>query len=152
MHVTPSGRSCPGDAVEPDVTDNGDHVQLQTILRSHADQLHVEELADLVEEALTCAASCRACADACLDEEADLTRCIRANLDCADICVATANVAGRAGTSGAPWLDQVEVCLQACASCAEECEQHHSMEHCRLCEEACRRCEQACQRLLDVIR
>ena len=41
-------------------------------------------------------------------------------------------------------------CIQACRSCADECEIHaeHGMEHCRVCAEECRRCERACQELL----
>lgn len=121
-----------------------------TILRSHGDDLHVEELTELIEAAIACAASCEACADACLEEDEDMTRCIRSDLDCADICAATAKVVGRAGRSGAPWLELVRVCEQACAHCAEECEKHDGVEHCRACAEACRRCEAACQQLLQV--
>ena len=124
-------------------------MSIGTILRTHEDDLHVDELTALIEAALECAASCEACADACLEEDGDMTRCIRADLDCADICAATAKVVGRAGRSGAPWLELVRVCEQACANCAEECERHDSMEHCQACAEACRRCEQACRALLD---
>ena len=43
--------------------------------------------------------------------------------------------------------------IQACSTCADECEIHaaHGMEHCRVCAEECRRCEQACQELLAAI-
>jgi hypothetical protein len=87
-------------------------------------------------------------------EEGDpeLTRCIRADLDCGDICTATAKVVARAGASGAPWIEQVRVCMQACAHGAEECESHAEVhDHCRACGEACRRCEQACRELLGAI-
>ena len=41
-----------------------------------------------------CAQVCTACADACLAEDvvADLTKCIRTNLDCADVCETTGRV------------------------------------------------------------
>lgn len=122
---------------------------IKDIFRTHGDDLHVAELTAVIEAAVDCAAHCEGCADACLEEgDPGLTRCIRANLDCADICATTAKVVGRAGRSGAPWLELVRVCLAACRNCAEECEQHDH-EHCRVCAEACRRCEQACQQLLD---
>src|SRR5690606_11716455 len=54
-------------------------------------------LADCLEACLECTQTCTACADACLSEEmvADLRRCIRLNLDCADVCEATARVLTR---------------------------------------------------------
>ena len=124
---------------------------IKDVLRDHGDQLNVEQLTAVIAAAADCAAHCEACADACLEEgDPDLTRCIRADLDCADICSATAKVVARAGASGAPWLEQVRVCMDACAHCAEECEKHQDMhDHCRACAEACRRCEQACRELLD---
>lgn len=124
-------------------------MSIQTILESHEDQLHTAELANLIQAAIECAAACEACADACLEEEQDMTRCIRSDLDTADIAAATAKVVGRAGRSGAPWLDQVRVLQKAAVNCAEECEKHDT-EHCAVCAQACRRAEQACQDLLAV--
>lgn len=121
---------------------------VQEMLRTHEDQLEVSLLAEVIESALDCAAHCDSCADACLEEgDPALARCIRSDLDCATICRATASVLARAGRSGAPWQELVEVCRQACASCAEECEQHDH-EHCQVCARACRRCEEACRSLL----
>lgn len=127
-------------------------MSVQSILRSHEDQLHTTELSNLVEAAIQCAAACDACADACLEEDEDMTRCIRSDLDTADIAAATAKVVARAGRSGAPWLEQVEVLQKAAVNCAEECEKHDQMDHCQQCAEACRRAEQACKDLLAVAR
>jgi hypothetical protein len=46
---------------------------------------------------MECAQACTACADACLSEQnvADLAKCIRSNLDCADICDTTGRVLSR---------------------------------------------------------
>lgn len=131
-------------------TDKEADMAIKDVLRDHGDRLRTEELAQVIEAATDCAAHCEACADACLEEgDPSLARCIRGDLDCADICAATAKVVGRAGASGTPWLELVEVCAQACANCAEECEKHADHhEHCRVCAEACRRCEQACRDLL----
>ncbi|GGI05226.1 four-helix bundle copper-binding protein [Egicoccus halophilus] len=126
---------------------------ISEVLRDHGDDLRVDLLAKVVEAALDCAGHCTACADACLEEgDPGLVRCVRSDLDCADICAATAKVVARAGASGAPWLELVRVCAEACRACAEECEQHaEHHDHCRACAEACRRCEQACRDLLDAV-
>lgn len=50
-----------------------------------------------IEACYDCAQTCEACADACLavNEVAELRRCIRLNLDCADICAATGAIVSR---------------------------------------------------------
>ena len=47
-----------------------------------------QKLADCIHACFACGETCTACADACLSEDmvAELTKCIRTNLDCADIC------------------------------------------------------------------
>ena len=54
-------------------------------------------LARTIDTLVACAQACTACADACLSEEtvAELRKCIRTDLDCADICAATARVLSR---------------------------------------------------------
>ena len=114
-----------------------------------------ELLAQCVEACVECAQACTACADACLSEEmvAELTKCIRTNSDCADICDATGRVLSRhTGYDANITRAVLQACAQACKSCAEECEKHAEMhEHCRICAEACRRCEDACNRVLSAI-
>ncbi len=50
-----------------------------------------EKLRACIEACFECAQACTACADACLSEDrvAELTKCIRTDLDCADICETT---------------------------------------------------------------
>lgn len=101
---------------------------------------------------LECMSACAACADECLGEEDldALRQCIRTDLDCADVCLATAQVLAR-GTPGsmAVLRAQLEACAIACRTCAEECERHADHhDHCRACAEACRRCEEACHAML----
>ncbi|XAS68157.1 four-helix bundle copper-binding protein [Micrococcaceae bacterium Sec5.7] len=102
-----------------------------------------------------CAQACTACADACLGEDmvADLTACIRTDLDCSDIRAATGNVLSRQTGGNAHTIRALlEACRPACAACAEDCERHAGMhEHCRICAEACRRCEAACTALLAAL-
>ena len=112
-------------------------------------------LAECIEACLVCAQTCTACADACLSEEsvADLRRCIRTDLDCADICETTGRVLSRQTDPDVAVIRAVlEACARACKSCGDECAQHAEMhEHCRICAEACRRCEEACTKLLAAL-
>ena len=114
-----------------------------------------DELIRCIEECLACGESCTSCADACLaeDDVASLRRCIRTNLDCADICHATARIATRlSGGQPASLGALLEVCADECLRCAEECDLHaHHHEHCRVCAAACRSCEQACRAAIEAI-
>ena len=110
------------------------------------------ELVECIEACMACTQACVACADACLGEEMvpELRRCITTDLNCADICAATARVLSRQTAYDAQLTRGVlDACRQACQTCAVECERHAEMhEHCRICADACRRCEAACAVLL----
>jgi hypothetical protein len=56
-----------------------------------------QALVRCIEECFSCAQACTACADACLSEAsvAELVKCVRTNLDCADICDTTGRVLSR---------------------------------------------------------
>jgi hypothetical protein len=113
-------------------------------------------LARCIDECFTCAETCTSCADACLSEKdmvVELRKCIRLNLDCADICETMGRVLIRQTEYDAPLTKaQLQACREACATCAEECERHGEMEHCRICAEACRRCQEACDALLAAMK
>jgi hypothetical protein len=110
------------------------------------------KLAAAIEALIACSQACTACADACLSEDmvAELTKCIRTNLDCADICATTARVLSRhTGYDANISRTLLEACVVACRSCGDECASHATMhEHCHICAEACRTCEHACRDLL----
>ncbi len=112
-------------------------------------------LADVIGALTECAQACTSCADACLGEETvqELVRCIRLNLDCADVCETTGRVLTRQTAFDAQLARQMlETCAQACRVCGDECERHaEHHEHCRVCAEACRRCEQACNDVVSTI-
>ena len=112
-------------------------------------------LARVVDTLVACSQACTACADACLSEDTvgELRKCIRTNLDCADICNTTARVLSRhTGYDANLTRVQLQACVQACRSCGDECERHAGHhEHCRVCAEACRACEKACNELLAAI-
>lgn len=112
-----------------------------------------DALAECIQACYDCAQACTACADACLGEPQvqNLIRCIRLNLDCADVCVTTGAVLSRQTEPDWSLLRaQLQACAEACRVCGDECEshaQHH--EHCRVCAESCRRCEEACNQMLQ---
>jgi len=104
-----------------------------------------EKNQSLIEALNNCAAECSHCASACLEEQdvKMLTRCIKLDIDCADICRLVASYVARGSEHASHLLKE---CAEICEACAEECEKHaeHGMEHCRVCAEACRTCAEAC--------
>ena len=107
-------------------------------------------IADCIAACNECAAVCTTCADACVAEgKPGLEACIRLNLDCADLCAATARVLSRSSGTQAAMSQILAACRAACVACAAECEQHGKhMKHCATCAECCRRCADACAKLL----
>jgi Domain of Unknown Function (DUF326) len=114
-----------------------------------------ELLLRCIDECFDCAATCTACADACLGEPdvAELVACVRLDLDCADVCNAVGRVVTRqTEVDRAVVRAAIEACIVVCRACGDECERHAAHhDHCRVCAEACRRCEQACSDLLTSI-
>ena len=113
-------------------------------------------LADAIDAVSDCAQACAADIDADLSEHdlAEMVKCIRLCLNCADVCTATGGVISRPGAYDADvTMPLLQACVAICQSCGDECErhaQHH--EHCRVCAGACRRCEQACRELLGALK
>ncbi|MBI5547102.1 MAG: four-helix bundle copper-binding protein [Deltaproteobacteria bacterium] len=111
-----------------------------------------DALVDCIRACSICQQACVACADACMGEKAidRLKRCIRLNLDCADICVATERVLSRQEAPDLSLLrHQVESLALACRVCADECAHHKdAYAHCKVCMDACKACEQSCNDLL----
>jgi hypothetical protein len=114
-----------------------------------------EPLAQCVAECWACNEACIICADACLAEPnvEGLRQCISRNLDCADLCAATATIASRrTGANVEVLLAALEACALACSVCAQECAHHATIhEHCRLCADTCRSCEEACRSVMATV-
>lgn len=122
------------------------------LFRTQPDGVGDGPLPHAIAEAITCSAICTGCADACLSEDnvADLARCIRLDLDCADVSTAMASQAMREpqGTSER-FVTLLQLCADTCDACAAECEKHQDRhEHCAICARSCRKCADACR---DVI-
>ena len=83
---------------------------------------NADALAEVIDCCLECVQACTACADACLGEgNAEmLARCIRLDLDCADICDATAKILSRQ-VAFEPEMAQpvVDACARAVKLCGD---------------------------------
>jgi hypothetical protein len=117
--------------------------------------MNANQMATCIDACYECAQTCSACADACLGEDdvQMLSRCIRLNLDCADVCNALGSILSRQIAFEPQMASAVlDACVEACRLCGDECERHASEhEHCRVCAEACRRCEDACNDVLSAM-
>jgi len=131
---------------------------VEAALRSHpARPTHPDAMSRCIEACYLCVGICTACADACLSERdvEGLLGCIRQNLDCAAICLATGSVVARskAGASRQILESQLSVCGAACRACGDECRRHGELHrHCRVCAQACDECAQACTDMLAALR
>jgi hypothetical protein len=119
-------------------------------------EVDLDTLAAAIEVMNECAQVCTEDVDADLGVSnlAEMVKCIRLCLHCADVCTAAARITGRVAEYETditrPLLDS---CVAACKACGDECERHaHMHEHCRICAEVCRRCEDACRHLLAALK
>jgi hypothetical protein len=102
-----------------------------------------EQNGELMDALAKCAAECNHCATACLDEQdvKMLSRCIKLDIDCAEICKLAASYVARGSEHVQHILNE---CAEICEACGEECDKHSHMEHCKRCAEECRRCAEVC--------
>ncbi|MGC0249301.1 four-helix bundle copper-binding protein [Pseudactinotalea sp. Z1748] len=132
-------------------------MRTREMMDTHPAQVSLDRdlLARTVDALVACSQACTACADACLSEEmvSELRTCIRLNLDCADICGATARMLSRhTGSHADRTRAQLQACSQVCRSCGDECRRHaEAHDHCRIGAEACRACDEAGNELLAAI-
>lgn len=98
----------------------------------------------LIEALNRCAIECSHCAMACLDERDVnmLSNCIKLDLDCAEICRTVSSLLSRGSEHGEHLLKE---CIEICHACADECEKHSHMDHCKRCAEECRHCAEECE-------
>ncbi|HJV98461.1 MAG TPA: four-helix bundle copper-binding protein [Arthrobacter sp.] len=107
---------------------------VQSMLDAHPKDLGSldrTKLAECIQACFDCAQTCTACADACLSEDmvAELTKCIRTNLDCVDVCATTGKILSRhAGYDADLTRLVLDACRTACKACADECAQHASLD------------------------
>ena len=103
-----------------------------------------EKHQSMIDTMTDCATACNHCVSACLAEAdvASLARCIKLDIDCAEICTLVAGFTAR-GSEHAMHL--MKECAEICDACAEECEKFADRyDHCKTCAEACRACAEEC--------
>ena len=127
-----------------------------TMLKSHPSPVaHADKLAACIDACAACLVSCTSCADACIggDMPKEMAKCIRTDLDCADVCAATIAVLTRQ-TKPNPSIQraQLQAMIVACKTCGDSCMSHADVHgHCKLCGQTCRDCESKCNDLLSVL-
>ncbi|MHB9030946.1 MAG: four-helix bundle copper-binding protein [Candidatus Latescibacterota bacterium] len=132
--------------------------QIKSILQSHPSEgwTDVDMLSRCIEACYDCAQACTSCADACLSENGvkELVKCIRLDLDCADICETTGRMMSRLSAVDLSLLQsQLETCIAACKVCGDECDKHAGRyDHCRVCAESCVSCANECTNILQSVR
>ncbi len=103
-----------------------------------------------------CIDNCTACHNSCVETAAHCMELggehaaaehIRALVDCAELCAASANFMLR-GSQLHP--DVCGVCADACERCAEECERMGDDEMMKKCAAACRRCAESCRKMANM--
>lgn len=112
-------------------------------------------LAEAVDKLYECAGVCLACADACTAETdpamiAMSLKCIRTDLDCADICTVAARVITRqTGYDAATTIAVIEAARASLRACEAACDEMADMAHCAICADACRGTEALLGRLAE---
>lgn len=98
-----------------------------------------------IEACQQCIEACDFCSVACLQEEnvAEMSRCIRLDMDCAAIC----HLAVSAMVRGSEFSKAIcQLCADMCEACADECLQHQH-PHCKQCAQACQSCAEECRKM-----
>lgn len=128
-------------------------MSLQKMIDAHPQvEDKTEDLVLAARHAMLCSLFCTSCADACVAEDMEMAQCIRNCLDCADVCAATARLAVRRTAQNIDVLrSQMEACIKACETCAEECEKHDN-DHCKWCAKMCRECADDCRKALSQVK
>src|SRR5690606_2461065 len=104
-----------------------------------------EKFQSCIDACYACATECDHCAIACLGEKdvKNMARCIRLDLDCAQICRLAAAYMAR----GSEFAQAVcRVCAEICEGGGTECAKHQ-MCHCQRCADAFRKCAEECRRM-----
>lgn len=89
-----------------------------------------EKFQSCIDTCLDCATQCDHCDSECL-KETDvkmLAKCIQLERECAEICFSAARMMALGSEHSG---DVCNVCAEYSTRCAEECEKHTHLEHCK---------------------
>lgn len=101
----------------------------------------------LIDQLIRCAIECNHCMISCLEEKdvKAMKRCIKLDIDCAEVCQVTASLLSRGSEVSEKML---AACAEICNACADECGKHSQMDHCKRCADVCRQCAEECSALV----
>jgi hypothetical protein len=105
------------------------------------------DMRQCIQDCLECANICDQTLAYCLEQGGEHARVEHINLlrDCDESCTMAASMMGRKSRFS---QQQREVCMLACAACAERCEAMAEDAQMSACAEACRRCLESCRNLV----
>lgn len=130
-------RAAFGQVIDKKVKSDVDHAE-----HSAANQACAKACSDCQRECDTCATHC---AHQLHAGKKDHIASLMACQDCADFCVAAAQIVARGG----PFVSLIcHSCADACMKCGKECDKFPSDAHMKRCAEECRKCEKACREML----
>ena len=105
-----------------------------------------QQMQQCIKNCLECHNVCLQTAAHCLELGGDHARPehVRLLLDCADICLASANFMSR-GSQYHP--STCGICSEICEACAQDCEKMPDDPQMKNCAEVCSRCAGTCQQM-----
>ncbi|OXS94238.1 MULTISPECIES: four-helix bundle copper-binding protein [Burkholderiaceae] len=100
-----------------------------------------EQFQSCIDACYSCATACDHCAISCLNEQdvKAMARCIKLDMDCAQICRLSASYMARDSEFA---RKMCKICADICEACGRECAKHQ-MDHCQHCAKACQKCADA---------
>lgn len=111
---------------------------------------HDESLQACAKACADCQLACDACSTHCAHQvhagQHEHMTSMATCQDCADFCVAAAQIVARGGPFAALIC---EGCADACARCGKECEKFPDDQHMAMCAKECRKCEKACKEMVQ---
>ncbi len=114
----------------------------------HMAKLQSQKYRSCIDVSNECFEACEICAVKCLHEEdvKSLAKCVELCITCYHACVAASAIMTAESEYAKKLLGLV---TEVCKACAEECEKHSHMDHCKQCAEICRRCAEECRRFSE---
>lgn len=114
------------------------------VVADHAE--HDDVLQACAKACSDCQRACDMCTTHCAHQlhagKAEHMTTLATCQDCADYCVAAAQIVARGGPFSAVIC---AACADACSMCGKECEKFPDDKHMKMCAEECRKCEKACR-------
>jgi hypothetical protein len=119
-------------------------------MNGQTDSMMDEKMRACIQECQNCQNVCTETITHCLQIGGDHAEPnhIRLQMDCAEICLTSANFMLRMSDLHA---ETCGVCAEVCERCAEDCERFGDDEMMQQCAQACRSCAQSCHEMAGMM-